>query len=246
MTSSHKSQFDMDFHLHQQHLKLKGLQPKTIQAYTRAMSRIGEYFDFQVYDLSEHQLTSYFESLLSSHSWSTVKLDLYGLKFFYQHVLNREWTHVNLIKPPNATRLPDILSVEEAMTLFMNTRKLSYRVFFFTTYSMGLRLGESLRLEVGDIDSLRCRVHIRDAKGNKDRFVPLPSNTLSVLRRFWAIHRHPTLIFPNRKAGLKGAASAPSPLDRGGVQASMRQVVKDCGFKKRSRYIPCDIVTQHI
>ena len=54
------------------------------------------------------------------------------------------------------------------------TRILSYRVFFFTLYSLGLRLGEGLRLQFGDINATRARVHIRDAKGNKDRLVPLP------------------------------------------------------------------------
>jgi len=39
---------------------------------------------------------------------------------------------------------------------------------------MGLRLGEGLNLQVGDIDATRMRVHIRNAKGNKDRLVPLP------------------------------------------------------------------------
>ena len=50
---------------------------------------------------------------------------------------------------------------------------LSYRVLFFTLYSLGLRLGEGLRLQLADIDAAHARVHIRDAKGNKDRFVPL-------------------------------------------------------------------------
>ena len=77
----------------------------------------------------------------------------------------------------------------------MATRKLSYRVFFFTLYSMGLRLGEGLRLQVGDIDSINQRVHIRNAKGNKDRLVPLPANTLYILKRFWSVHKHPVFIF---------------------------------------------------
>ena len=58
---------------------------------------------------------------------------------------------------------------------------------------MGLRLGEGLRLQVGDIDADRMRVHVRNAKGNRDRLVPLPANTLAVLRRFWAVHRNPRL-----------------------------------------------------
>ena len=116
---------------------------------------------------------------------------------------------------------------------------LSYRVFFFTLYSLGLRLGEGLRLQVGDIDAARERVHIRDAKGNRDRFVPLPQATHQLLRRFWQVHRNPVLLFPNRHGGLKGAASATTPLDRGGVQNTLHKVVEACGLKKRSRHTAC-------
>jgi site-specific recombinase XerD len=236
------STFKQDYQKHLQHLKLKGLQPKTIEAYSRAIRRIGQYFEYQINDLSEQQLVDYFVDLQDRLSWSAVKLDLYGLKFFYQHVLHKPWIHVDLIKPPKATRLPDIVTVDEANRLFCATRKLSYRVFYFTVYSLGLRLGEGLRLEVGDIDPARQRVHIRDAKGNKDRFVPLPDVTLEVLRRFWSVHRNPVLLFPNRKGGLKGSSTATTPLDRGGVQTTMRKVVSACGIKKRLHSIACATV----
>ena len=123
--------------------------------------------------------------------------------------------------------------------MFSATRVLSYRVFFFTLYSLGLRLGEGLRLQVGDIDALRERVHVRDAKGNRDRFVPLPQATHQLLRRFWQAHRNPVLLFPNRHAGLTGAATAGTPLDRGGVQKTLRKVALACGLKKRSRLTAC-------
>ncbi len=80
MTSSSESTFKQNDQTHLQHLKLKGLQPKTIEAYSRAIRRIGEYFKFEINDLSEQQLINYFHDLLESHSWSTVKLDLYGKK----------------------------------------------------------------------------------------------------------------------------------------------------------------------
>lgn len=239
MTASSEANFKRHYQTHLKHLKLKGLQPKTIEAYARAIRRIGAYFDHQIEDLSEQQLTDYFTDLLDSHSWSAVKLDLYGLKFFYTHVLHKPWVNVDLIKPPKAQRLPDILTVDEAGRLFMATRTLSYRVFYFTAYSLGLRLGEGLRLQVGDIDAARGRVHIRDAKGNKDRFVPLPQATLDLLRRFWQVHRNPLLLFPNRHGGLKGASRATTPLDRGGVQMTLHKVVDACGIKKRSHPIAC-------
>lgn len=236
--------FKRNYETHLKHLKLKGLQPKTIEAYARAIRRIGSYFDGHIDTLSEQQLTDYFTDLLGTHSWSAVKLDLYGLKFYYTHVLRQPWVAVDLIKPPKAQRLPDIVTVEEAGRLFATTRILSYKVLYFTLYSLGLRLGEGLRLQVGDIDAERRRAHIRDAKGNKDRFVPLPDATLRVLRRFWQIHRHPVLLFPNRQGGLKAACRAATPLDRGGVQLTLRKVAQQCGLKKRSHPIPFDTATR--
>ena len=234
MTSPSAAEFDRLYQSHLKHLKLKGLQPKTIEAYARAIRRVGDYFGHRIEALTEAQLTDYFTDLLASHSWSAVKLDLYGLKFFYTYVLRQPWVAPNLIKPPKAQRLPDILTVAEVQRLFQATQVVSYRVFFFTLYSLGLRLGEGLRLQVGDIDAQRSRVHIRDAKGNKDRLVPLPEATLALLRRFWPLHRNPALLFPNRHGGLKAAAHATTPLDRGGVPVTLRKVALQCGLKKRS------------
>ena len=245
MTPSNNEQFNHYYLKHCKHLKLKGYQPKTIEAYSRAMRRIGDYFEYQIYDLSQDQLLDYFHELLEYLSWSAVKLDLYGLKFFYTYVLTKSWVDIPLIKPPKTKRIPDIVTTDEVQRLFETTRKLSYRVFYFTLYSMGLRLSEGLQLQVGDIDADRMRVHIRHAKGNKDRFVPLPLKTLQVLRRFWRLHQHPTLLFPNRKGGLKKAHLANSHLDRGGVQVTITTVVKEMGLKKRYPVILSDTVLPH-
>jgi len=246
MKTSNNPQFNRYYELHCKHLKLKGLQPKTIDAYSRGVRRIGDYFDYQIDNLDQNQLLDYFHSLLERLSWSAVKLDLYGLKFFYTHVLNKAWTDLKLIQPPRVKHIPDIISVEEAQKLFMATNRVSYRVFFFTLYSMGLRLGEGLRLEVGDIDAVRHRVHIRHAKGNKDRFVPLPNTTLQLLRCFWSLHRHPQFLFPSRKRGLKKAHLATIPMDRGGVQLAMTTVVRDINLKKRFPVTACGTVMRPI
>src|SRR3546814_14402719 len=72
--------------------------------------RMGEYFDHRIDALTEAQLVEYFTDLVESHSWSTVKLDLYGLKFYYEHVLKTPWLAPGLIKPPRSQRLPDIVT----------------------------------------------------------------------------------------------------------------------------------------
>jgi integrase/recombinase XerD len=242
-TAAHRAEFDQRYQAHLRHLRLKGLQPKTIEAYARGVRRLGEYFDHQIDALSSEQLVSYFSDLLDTHSWSSVKLDLYGYKFYTQHVLNKPWVMPPLVRAPKVQRLPDIVTVDEAARLFAATRCLSYRVFFFTVYSMGLRLGEGLALRVGDIDAERARVHVRNAKGHRDRLVPLPEATLAVLRRFWAVHRHPSLLFPSRQGGAAAAAQAQAPLDRGGVQRALARVTQELGLKKTFTPTACATAT---
>ena len=214
-------------------LNLAGLRPKTIEAYSRSIRRIGNYFDYRIYNLSSDELLDYFNDLLEEHSWSTVKLDLYGLKFFYTRVLGKAWQDIPLVKPPKTYRIPDILSIDELDRLFAATSILSYKVFFFTLYTLGLRLGEGIRLGCGDIDADNMWVHIRDAKGSKDRLVPLPKKTLHVLREFWRLHRHPHFLFPSRKRGLKNAHLTDVPLDRSGIQSAMKAVVSQIGIRKK-------------
>ena len=226
-------QFNQLYDKHVKHLHLQGMRAKTIDAYSRGIRRLGSHFNYKIESLTEDQLLDYFSALLQSHSISTVKLDLYGLKFFYVHVLKRNWQDIPLVKSPRVKRLPDVLTIEEVCLLLSRTRVLSYRVFFFATYSLGLRLGETLALEVGDIDANKWRVHIRNAKGGKDRFARLTPFTLSVLRRFWQVHRHPTLLFPKRKKTMEEVRLVQTPLDRGSIQKAMKEVVADCGFKKR-------------
>jgi integrase/recombinase XerD len=147
-------------------------------------------------------------------------------------VLKRPWTWVEIVKPPQVRRLPDILSLGEIERLINGTRELRYQVFILTAFSMGLRLGEVLNLQVGDIDKHRMKVHIRGGKGRKDRLVTLPAMTLLALRRYWKTHRHPTLLFPHGRSGAERHA-ADSAMDRGGIQKSLKLIAKECGVKKR-------------
>jgi len=234
--------------LYQKHcklLKLHGFRPKTIDAYSRAIRRIGNYFGpGNIEHLSQDQLLEYFYQLLEKRSWSAVKLDLYGLRFFYTNILEKTWQDIPLIKPPKKTkRIPDIVTIKELEQIIAATHVLSYKVFFFTIYSMGLRLGEGINLTISDIDAQRMRVRIRKAKGNKDRLVPMPQNTLATLRYFWSLHQHPLYIFPNRKRGLQNAHLVDTPIERGGIQTAIRSVIKQIGLKKRSPAIPCGTAT---
>jgi integrase len=246
MNQAETNRFNEFYQRHLRLLKLQGKSQKTIDAYARAVRRISEYFDCCPDQLTLEQREKYFSDLVKSRSWSTVKVDRNGLQFFWKYVLKRDWQWINIVKAPKVRSLPDILTVTEVEQLIGATRKLRYRVFLLATYSMGLRLSETLALQVGDIDGERKRVHIRRGKGHKDRFVPLPDLTYQALRALWCKHRNSSWLFPNAVGSAARIRNAISHMDRGGTQAAMKAVVEHCGIKKKSRFIPCATVLQPI
>ena len=227
-------------------LKLQGKSDKTIEAYSRAVRRATDYFNCSPEQLTPEQLQDYFADMVEHQSWSTVKINRLGLQFYWKHILQKDWQWVNIVKPPRVKTIPDILSLTEIERLIAATRKLRYRVFLLTTYSMGLRLEETLSLQVRDIDTERHLVHIRRGKGHKDRMVPLPDLTLRALRALWAKHRHPAWLFPNAKGSMETIQQATTHMDRGGAQQAMKRVVEECGIKKKSLFIPLGTVGPRI
>ena len=120
----------------------------------------------------------------------------------------------------------------EVRKILAQVKALDHRVALTTIYSCGLRLGEALKLEVGDIDSQRMFLHIRGGKGNRDRFVPLPQRTLELLRELWRSHRHPRLLFPAKGHSGLGAATATEPMCRTTLQRAFRLALRASGVKK--------------
>lgn len=220
--------------LYQEHLNAlvrQGKSKATIDAYSRAVRRISSHFDRCPDRLRLDDLKQYFNDLIQTHSWSTIKLDRNGLQFFYKHVLGKQWQWVDIVKPPQVKSLPDILTSDEISLIINSTREIRYQTYILTVYSMGLRLGEALNLKVGDIDAKQARVHIRHGKGGKDRFVTLPDLTLKALRKYWSTHRHRTLLFPTGKTP-DDRRKAKAHMDKGGTQRSFKAIVQSCNIHK--------------
>ena len=117
--------FEKRYASHLKHLKLQGLQTKTMDAYARAIRTMGEHFDWQIDTLSEDQLTGYFHQRIASHSWSAVKLDLYGYKFYVVHVLRQPWAmprHIGKTLLASTTSQISILPARRAFAS-MNSRR---------------------------------------------------------------------------------------------------------------------------
>jgi integrase len=131
-------------------------------------------------------------------------------------------------------KLPVVLSAAEVRRILGLVPARDHRVCLTLIYSCGLRLGEGLRLQVGDVDAQRMLLHIRQGKGNRDRYVPLPQRTLALLREQWKDHRHPELIFPAKGHGGQGARTATRPMSHSTLQRAFRLALTASGIKKRA------------
>jgi site-specific recombinase XerD len=107
-----------------------------------------------------------------------------------------------------------------------------FQTYFWTVYSLGLPRTEGLHLQVRDIDAARMAVHVHLGKGAKDRYVPLPSRTLAMLRTHWATHRHPVWLFPAHGRDPRQATAAEGPMPRSSVQKALQRVVQELKFQK--------------
>ena len=217
-------------------LQLRGLSEKTQKAYVRAVRQLAEHYVKSPDQITEEELRQYFLYLknVKQASRSTCTIALYGIKFFFQHTLRREWSTLDLVRPAREKRLPVVLSVEEVRQVLGCLRREHYRVCLSTIYSCGLRLQEGVNLQVADIDGDRRFIHVRKGKGAKDRYVPLPEHTLEMMRQYWSVHRHPVWLFPAPTRAGVSMSTVTRPMSVSGVQRAFKSALQESGVQKRA------------
>jgi site-specific recombinase XerD len=218
-----------------QDLQLAGLAEGTQEGYLRAVKQFAAHFHKPPDQISEQEFREYLLYLKNErhYSPSSLKTAASGILFFFTHTVPRDWPTFKTLSIPRPQSLPDVLSIDEVRRLIDAVRTPHNKAFFWTVYSLGLRLREALNLQVGDIDSARMVVHVHRGKGAKDRYVPLPPRTLTVLRQYWATHRNPVWIFPATGRDHAQARFATEPMATSSVHGVMIRLVKQLGIKKR-------------
>ena len=148
MEASERVRFEALYGQHLRALKLQGKAPQTVDGNSRAMRRVAASFDRCPDRLSAEDFKNYVAWLIDTRPWSLVKIERCGLQFFYRHVLEREWPWVEMVKAPVVKALPNVLTQGEIARIVLATRERRYQTFWWTTYSMGLRLSEALNLRL--------------------------------------------------------------------------------------------------
>ena len=215
-------------------LELSGKSQRTQQSYVREVRLLATFYNKSPHLISEAELRRYLLHRKNKDRLapSSMRICYSGIRFFYRYVIERDWKLLDLIRAQAEQRLPAILSVQEVRQLLSMATPLHNRVYFTTVYHLGLRLQEGLFLQVSDLDGQRLMVHVHRGKGAKDRYVPLPGDTLALWRHDWATHRHPIWLFPATGRDQKQMPRAPEPMSRSSVQGAFRKAKQRAGIIK--------------
>lgn len=210
-------------------MQLHGHSERTQESYSRAVQKLVDFYDgLPPARLSEEQVRQYFLYRMKETKWApnTMQIAYYGIKFFFTNTLEREWNTLRLLRAGKVRKLPTVLSIDEVRMILNSELTPPNKAYLNVVYSCGLRLSEGLHLKVGDIDSKRMLVNVHLGKGAKDRYVPLPPTTLSILREYWKTHRNPVWIFPYLGHGRKQGATADRPMNTCSVQGALKREVR--------------------
>ena len=181
-------------------LQLCGAKPMTQRNYLREAQNLAKYFNRSPAELGENELKEYLLYLIKERHLSegTFRFYVAALKFLYRTTLKREWPVEKIKCPRREKKLPVVLDISEVESLFLATKNLKHKAMLMITYSSGLRVSETAKLKLTDIDSTRMTVRIM-GKGGKDRYSILSQTALVHLRQYWKKYRPAEWLFEGQK-----------------------------------------------
>jgi site-specific recombinase XerD len=178
-------------------MRIRNFSPHTQTQYIRRVSMFARHFGRSPDQLSFEDVRAYLVHLTERKTNFGVMVNtISALRFFYMKTLRRGWDFNALPYPRRERKLPDVPNREIVFHFLTSVSNLKHRVMLTTCYAAGLRVSEVRALRVSDIDGQRMLIHVRLAKGKKDRIVPLSPALLENLRAYWQIARPKNVLFP--------------------------------------------------
>jgi len=118
------------------------------------------------------------------------------LKLYAKYILNKKDIHLSKIeRPKSEKKLPQVIDNQSILEKLSKIKNIKHKAILTLTYSVGLRVSEIINLKIEDIDSKRMIIHIKNAKGRKDRIVPLSQNVLDTLRLYFKEYKPQIYLF---------------------------------------------------
>lgn len=204
-------------------LKIRNYSPKTIKSYLHALK---EYFIFDKNNLEKLNIENIKRFLLkkqeSNASPQTINLYLNAIKFFYREIVKTS-KKIDIKFSKKSKKLPVVLSRSEVEQIIDNTENAKHRLLLSLAYGAGLRVSEAVNLRVKDIDFDELTVHIKQAKGRKDRITVFPEKLKTDIKNLTAIRSKNDLVFASERGGKLTTRTAQKTFENSLKKANIKK-----------------------
>lgn len=191
-------------------LTIKRYSPNTARTYIAAFEAFINYYEhLPPIEITEEQIKDYLLYLIEkkqvSESYQNIAIN--AIKFYFEQVLGGQRKFYQIDRPFKPQKLPSVLSTEEVQRIIGTIENLKHKCVILTIYSAGLRISELVHLKVADIDSKRMLIHVKGAKGKKDRYTLLSEKLLICLRQYFKEYKPRDYLFEGQTGGQYTARS---------------------------------------
>jgi integrase/recombinase XerD len=166
-------------------LRYKNYSHNTIKVYKQTLFQYFKETDCKdPYRVSTKEIVNYLETK-SFSSVSQQNQFIGCLKLFARYILNKKDIHLDKIeRPKTEKKLPRVIDKDFLLDKISKIENLKHKAIITLAFSTGMRVSEVCNLKLEDIDYKRMLILIKNGKGRKDRFVPLSSVVLNLLREY--------------------------------------------------------------
>jgi integrase/recombinase XerD len=211
-----------------QYLRSKRYSESTINTYSEVLKSFLVFFrEKPISEITNEDVIFYNNEyiLKNNLSASYQNQTINAIKLFFKIIHDSKIVIEELHRPKNAKTLPNVLSKEETFRLIELTTNLKHKTLLALIYSSGLRISEAINMKIADIDSQRMLIHVKNAKGKKDRYTLLSTKVLGLLKEYYTIYKPKIFLFEGQYGEQYSSRSAQSVLHQSAKKAGITKQI---------------------
>jgi len=205
----------------EENLLLRNYSKETIKGYLIHVKKYLESSFSQENKINAESAKKFILLELKKKEPSSVSHAIFALEYFFKNVLNES---LNIPKPKRNKKIPKILTKEEIKKMIDATSNIKHKLIIKTLYGCGLRVSEIVNLKKQDINFNESLLHIKLAKGKKDRFVKIPEKLNEELESYCKL-ADGEILFSSNRGGKLTKKTIGKVVDNAAVKAEIKKEV---------------------
>lgn len=208
-------------------MQQKRYSPNTIKTYSEAISTFLKYFHYKTTSvITNADLIDFNSNYIIKNGYSSAYQNqvINGVKLFFSFAGSLKFDIEKTERPRREHKLPNVLSKQEMATILGAPSNVKHKTMLSLIYACGLRRSELLNLKPENIDSKRHLLIILNAKGKKDRVVPISDKVIEMLREYYKVYKPKIWLFEGQKQGEKYSEKS--------IQSVLKQALENARISK--------------